>query len=122
MFKLTTKTHVVTFTEHILCAKLEPIGGLYAVFKPGLFGPAVMYIGKAGNLDERIGSRAQCHEHWSDFVLADAMCVGVAYAQDSVLRDQVEEDLIREYCPPINTQHNALRGLPGLFAGIGRLT
>lgn len=88
---------------------LVPIGtrlrnesGLYAVYA----GNSLLYIGRADDLDARIGSCFMQHEKAFAFNLMGADLVGFAPIGNSLLRDQLEAALIRGNRPPLNDQHN----------------
>lgn len=90
---------------------LVPFGNVVAK-EPGLYavygGNRLIYIGKADDLDERIGSGAHRHEKAMAFAIFGATEVAYASISNALLRDELEADLIKANPTPLNHQHNAL--------------
>jgi len=111
MFKLFTARTAVWFEERAFMSALPAVGGLYVISRPGLLELSHLYIGKADDLDARVGSGIARHEHWSQFVVSGATTVSICCVESAADRDALERDLIASYCPPLNDQHNWLRTL-----------
>ncbi len=77
-----------------------------ALLRNGTFN--VLYVGKSKNLADRPSPN---HEKFDAALRLGMSHVGGSLCYSEGECDQIEQDLIRKFCPPLNQQHNVLAGL-----------
>ena len=85
----------------------ENSGGVYIITKrtenpDGNGTHKLLYIGKANKFQSRFSN----HEKWDAFMKNDANCVGIYKTSSETESLDIEEDLIKEQSPLLNSQHN----------------
>ncbi len=96
------------FEISMLGARLPPVSGVYAVMSSTSLGWRLWYIGKAEDLDERIGLGLRAHHHEPDFDRVGATHIAAVSVANMFAVDAIEKELIGHYCPPLNDTHNPI--------------
>lgn len=101
----------------------NPVGGVYVFAQETIADYSPLYIGKAESFKERL----PCHERWDDAARAGATCILACVIPTEAIRDAVEQAMIRQYQPKLNTQHRggllaaALAQQQGIAQGLDSL-
>ncbi|MDO9453759.1 MAG: GIY-YIG nuclease family protein [Stagnimonas sp.] len=98
--------------------KWNPVGGVYIFASQSISSYFPLYIGKA----DSFANRFSCHERWDDAVRAGATHVLASVVQHDTTRDEVEQAMIGQFQPKLNTHHREIRsGLlqAGIAGGLG---
>lgn len=93
---------------YVYGAHLPPLPGVYLVMSQSLLYWRIHYVGKAEDLNARVGAGLGRHEHEAAFDAHEATHVAVWPAANMLAVDALERHLIRHFCPPINEKGNPL--------------
>jgi predicted GIY-YIG superfamily endonuclease len=82
-------------------ATWNDVPGVYIFAQPALNGWYAKYIGVADSFKTRLPN----HERWAEARQAGATQVHAMVVQQAASREAIEQALIAQYQPPLNTHH-----------------
>jgi excinuclease UvrABC nuclease subunit len=97
-----------TFSVHLHSAGWNPTAGIYifcGVTPQNQWRP--LYIGQANDFRSRFGN----HETWPGALALGATHIHAMVVPLQAHRDQIEQELIRAYDPPLNVHHRPALGI-----------
>lgn len=96
---------------HTADTAFNPVGAVYLFMSANHLSfafPAILYVGKANDLNRRLGEHRQVDGKWGQAIQYGFNALGVISVAKENDRSDIEADLIRNYCPVLNKTGNYL--------------